>query len=989
MTALPTQSERNFMLQRLLLLIPLLLPALSANADIIHVPDDFETIQSAIRDENTVDGDVILIEPGVYMDTINFVGKNIIVASRYYDTGDEDYISRTIVDGNNDHRVVIIRNGVTAQGQLIGLTIRNGRYQWGGGVYIHGSSPTLSRLIIYGNVATSNGGGVYATNESHPVLDHVTIFGNEGETFGALRSYNGSTITITNSIIYGNTPDELPDEMTATYCDLEGGFEGNGNIDEDPAFVNIEEDDFHLAGNSGCIDTGDPDDDLDPDGTRADMGALSYFHTPAIAIDPLSIDFGSARLNTNVDVDLTITNAGAVPLSIEAITITGENSPFSIVNGGDPVELDPEAELIVTVRFSPGEPGDYADNLVIVSDDPNDDEITVALTGIGLTPTPELEINPLRIDFGETALRQTENRTITITNSGDALLNIVSFDLFDETGAFDVRLVGSAQIQPEEQVEFHVSLQTMELHQYEATLRLLTNDLDEDTVDIRLTGTGVLPEKRYRFAENTGVNHSFLILSCEISGEPPALGSEIGIFTENDLCCGGDFWLGERFGLAAWGDNEMTEEVDGWIDDEAFNFKIWDLAAGAEVIPQIEIIDGDERFIPNGLTIVNLNVIEAPSGFKIYTSNGWSILAAPAIPEELNVVRLWAPVVQRGHLMMIKDSGGRFYSALFGFSNMQNWDFRQGYQVRGSAVDSLDLGDNIVDPQTEIPLREGWNIVAYFPEQPLTPQIAFANFRDAIHIVKDSNGHFYLPSMGFSNMAPLRRGLGYQVRMIEAVNFVWNIPEQFAAGIQCSESIPPEHFTEPAPTGLSMSLLIESDALREGWEIAAIGVDGNVVGAIQLTGNSPWGMAVWGDDVSTPEKDGAIDGEALKLVVFDGYSERSFDAVWSQKNIFSGDELTFVRLEDAAVPERLRLDSPQPNPFNNATTLIFALPEETRIELAVYDFGGRKLAVLADGQYKAGIHRAFWDAGSMASGVYLARLEANGQSISTKLTLLR
>ena len=57
-----------------------------------------------------------------------------------------------------------------------------------------------------------------------------------------------------------------------TYNNLENGFAGEGNISEDPQL----NEDYTLKASSPCIDAGDPNSELDPDGTRADMGALYY-----------------------------------------------------------------------------------------------------------------------------------------------------------------------------------------------------------------------------------------------------------------------------------------------------------------------------------------------------------------------------------------------------------------------------------------------------------------------------------------------------------------------------------------------------------------------------------------------------------------------------------------------------------------------------------------------------------------------------------------
>jgi hypothetical protein len=64
-----------------------------------------------------------------------------------------------------------------------------------------------------------------------------------------------------------------------------GGWTGTGNIDADPLFVDPVNGDFHLQPGSPCIDTGDPNSALDPDGTPADMGAYYFDHRPILSTD--------------------------------------------------------------------------------------------------------------------------------------------------------------------------------------------------------------------------------------------------------------------------------------------------------------------------------------------------------------------------------------------------------------------------------------------------------------------------------------------------------------------------------------------------------------------------------------------------------------------------------------------------------------------------------------------------------------------------------
>ena len=103
----------------------------------------------------------------------------------------------------------------------------------------------------------------------------------------------------------------------------------------------------------------------------------------------------------------------------------------------------------------------------------------------------------------------------------------------------------------------------------------------------------------------------------------------------------------------------------------------------------------------------------------------------------------------------------------------------------------------------------------------------------------------------------------------------------------------------------------------------------------------------------------------------------------------------FVENEtEKATPDRLTLRPSYPNPFRSQTTLEYALPTSADVRIAIYDVLGRRVRVLAEGDHTAGRHDVTWDgrnnAGQpVASGLYLIRLESDGQTRLQKATLLR
>lgn len=77
-----------------------------------------------------------------------------------------------------------------------------------------------------------------------------------------------------------------------------------------------------------------------------------------------------------------------------------------------------------------------------------------------------------------------------------------------------------------------------------------------------------------------------------------------------------------------------------------------------------------------------------------------------------------------------------------------------------------------------------------------------------------------------------------------------------------------------------------------------------------------------------------------------------------------------------------------PNPASQATALRYRLPHEAHVRAAVFDPLGRRVATLADGRQAAGDHDLLLDARALPAGVYLCRLEVDGQPHQRKVTLL-
>ncbi|MBM3330205.1 MAG: choice-of-anchor D domain-containing protein, partial [Calditrichaeota bacterium] len=117
-----------------------------------------------------------------------------------------------------------------------------------------------------------------------------------------------------------------------------------------------------------------------------------------IAEGDLMHDFGEVAVGGASNWSFTIRNIGGATLMIHSITSSDE--AFA-VDFGEHVEIAPNEQVVVPVTFSPAEARDYAGTLTVSSDDGNESEIVIDLTGAGTEVIePEIVVEPLDIDFG-------------------------------------------------------------------------------------------------------------------------------------------------------------------------------------------------------------------------------------------------------------------------------------------------------------------------------------------------------------------------------------------------------------------------------------------------------------------------------------------------------------------------------------------------------------------------------------------------------------
>lgn len=99
-------------------------------------------------------------------------------------------------------------------------------------------------------------------------------------------------------------------------------------------------------------------------------------------------------------------------------------------------------------------------------------------------------------------------------------------------------------------------------------------------------------------------------------------------------------------------------------------------------------------------------------------------------------------------------------------------------------------------------------------------------------------------------------------------------------------------------------------------------------------------------------------------------------------------ETQMALVEPAGVPNTFALSQNYPNPFNPTTTIQFSLQQSSEYTLRVYNVTGQVVESFS-GNGQEGLNEIVWNASPFASGVYFYKLEAEGQTATKKMVLLK
>lgn len=203
---------------------------------------------------------------------------------------------------------------------------------------------------------------------------------------------------------------------------------------------------------------------------------------PDIALTDTEHAFGDVDLGEESEWQTTVQNVGDEDLVISQINT--DNAAFTT---SGPVTIAPQSSATVTISFSPTESGDHAGVITLVSNDPDEGEVTISVSGTGIeVGAPDIFMEVAVHDFGTVTVGTTRDWTAVVQNIGTADLVISDISSSNEVYTTSEPIT----IAPDASGTITITYAPVATGLHQGIITLTSNDPDEGEVIINLQGVG-------------------------------------------------------------------------------------------------------------------------------------------------------------------------------------------------------------------------------------------------------------------------------------------------------------------------------------------------------------------------------------------------------------------------------------------------------------------------------------------------------------------
>ena len=678
--------------------------------------------------------------------------------------------------------------------------------------------------------------------------------------------------------------------------------------------------------------------------------------------------------------------------NVRIVAYSPSNAAFT-GSEGDVVELDFDLD---------GQGGHYSIQFTnpVIGDANSDNILSDHYSGSLEIASPDLSVNQNSFNYGEVSIFDTAQVDLTISNYGSDTLDISSLES-DHT-SFWTETSTPLSINPSSNLSIPIYYHNALEGSYTGSLRIRSNDPDEDPTDISLNADVFIPNiMRIDHAIITAEDAGWVEVSIE--NNEPFVGCQFDITLPPEVT-----FLGEAILTARATDHvlSVTESTPGHLSVITYSLSQTEFSGQdgpfvrftVEASPFVgeygvflsDVIIGNDQS-ENVMSSFENGIIQIVPIIKTNTLSmnaGWNLLSWDVDTENDSLEYLLSDILTDVNVVLGFEGEGLTYDPDWPqFSSLQLMDHFHGYWVRTDVSSTLDITGATVPDSMPITLEEGWDLVSYLPDDSdIVAHALESIYSDIIMVLGfDAGGLTYDPDWPqFSNLEVLSPGFGYWIKVNQATTLIY--PNSQASETLSRNS--PLQYTGIKPTREWVSVLGNVNT-PEGSVIQARDPQGTLCGGTIVTEAGYYGMiSVYRDDPETDLDEGAQPGDEIGLYV--NGVEQSEHVIWGEFGDVNYLDLTPLTTGE---PLEYALSANYPNPFNPSTKIHYQLPTAEHIRIEVYNSLGQHVRSLQNGRKPAGHHEQSWDGKDtqgkeMPSGVYFCRMVAGTFTQNQKMIIL-
>jgi hypothetical protein len=313
-----------------------------------------------------------------------------------------------------------------------------------------------------------------------------------------------------------------------------------------------------------------------------------------------------------------------------------------------------------------------------------------------------------------------------------------------------------------------------------------------------------------------------------------------------------------------------------------------------------------------------------------------------------------------------------------------------------NTTSTLEVSGSLIPSDTPISLNNGWGIVAYLHQNCYNAQEMMSPLIGSLAILKDGFGNVYWPEFDFNGIGNMCPGQGYQIKTNEAVSMSYPSGGRFGFTdmMPLAKTI---YYSEPINTGNNMTIGLPVTAWEVtpsiGDEIAAYDESDRLIGSTLFNGEH-LALTVWGDDLTTTNKDGLATGEKVTLKLWNSDMNTESTLVvnkWDQGgDSYTVDGISIAsNITTSSSVEAYKLYQNEPNPFNGTTSIKFYVPKDGEVTLGVYNMLGEYVTEITSKEFSTGEHVVTFNSAKLGQGTYFVRMTTEGFTATKNMNIVK